>query len=312
MAKENTEILLESGTNEVEIMEFFLGEQRFGINVAKLKTVLQFDPALVTPLPVDMASFMGVYRVRGRTIPLIDLADNLGRPKLEENPRRIVLVTEFNNMLNCFLVDGVHRIRRVFWKDINPIPTFLSQYNARLTGTVQIDGSEILLVDLEHIIAKIFPESALDVTPIMAAAPQAKRGRGDVRILLAEDSSIIRALLTRTLSSAGYTQLTSFANGKAALDAVVIAKQKAASEGRPITTFINLIISDIEMPEMDGLTFCRKVKADLAITDVPFFIFSSLINEQMILKCREVGADGWITKPQIATLVQLVDGRLLG
>ena len=313
------EILLESGTNEMEIIEFYLGVQSFGINVQKLKEIIPYDEGQLTVIPESAPSMLGTLLLRGSTIPLIDLKKHLGRRNTAEEDgevREVVLVCEFNNRTNGFKVDGVNQIHRVNWSDVHPMATFIDQYRPRFTGSLNIEGREILIVDLEHIVAEFDPEAALDNNSEVLAAIVAKKEMGpgenrqQRRILLAEDSSLIRSGIEKVLKGAGYTNMRSFVDGEDCYREILRLKEEAMEAGEPIGSRLNLLITDIEMPKMDGLTLCRKVKEDPVLKDVIVVLFSSLINEQMAAKCDSVGADGYATKPEIPKLVGMMDAFL--
>ncbi|BCR06526.1 chemotaxis protein CheV [Desulfuromonas versatilis] len=317
MATQKQEILLESGTNEMEIMEFYLGSQAFGINVHKLREIIPYDGTNVTRLPGGGDSMIGTILVRGRSLTLIDLGKHLRRkaePAAAEPQRRIVLICEFNRTVNGFLVDGVNQIHRVSWKDVNHISDFLGRQHPRFTGSISIDGKEILIVDFEHIVAEIDPEMVkpYDVSEPAAGSPanpvaELAERRRQVPLMLAEDSAIIREGIVRVLGAAGYTNLKTFVDGEECYRAIRGLQQRAQQAGEDFSRSLKLVISDIEMPEMDGLTLCRKIKQDLGLEQVPVLMFSSLITDQMIVRCEEVGADGYVSKPQIPELVELLD-----
>ncbi len=307
------EILLESGTNEMEIIEFYLGNQPFGINVQKLKEIIPFDEAQLTRIPDSAESMLGTLLLRGSTIPLVDLKKHMSQrivEAFEGDVRQVVLVCEFNGRTNGFKVDGVNQIHRVNWSDVQPMAQFIDQYRPRFTGSLNIDGREILIVDLEHIVAEFDPEAALDYEAELESTVtgvSVEDHRQKVRILLAEDSSLIRAGIEKVLRSAGYSDLHSFVDGEDCYNEILRLKRDAEASGEGIRSRLDLLITDIEMPKMDGLTLCKKVKDDAALKDVVVVLFSSLINEQMAAKCDSVGADGYATKPEIPKLVDMMD-----
>ena len=308
------EILLEAGTNEMEIIEFYLGTQPFGINVQKLKEIIPFDPEAVTTIPGCGAGMLGTLLLRGNTIPLIDLKKHLtqiGSATAAEQ-RRVVLVCEFNNRINGFMVDGVNQIHRISWNDVQPMASFIDQFRPRFTGSVNIDGREVLIVDLEHIVTEFDPEANMDYEiDLRQDLLQEERPhtREQMKLMMAEDSSLIRAGIERVLKSAGYTSLEVFADGQACHDRLLQIRQEV-DNGANLRDHLQLLITDIEMPKMDGLTLCKKVKNDPLLKELKVILFSSLINEQMSAKCDLVGADGYATKPQIPYLVEMIDGTL--
>ncbi len=292
------EILLESGTNEMEIIEFYLGGQSFGINVQKLKEIIPFSGEQVTRIPDSAESVLGTLLLRGCTIPLVDLKQHLAQryDASEGEVREVVLVCEFNGRTNGFKVDGVNQIHRITWDRVQPMAPFIDQYSPRFTGSINIDGREILIVDLEHIIAEFDPEAALDYEAAFETGEQHQSvsdHRQQMRILLAEDSALIRTGIERILRGVGYANLQTFVDGEGCYREIMRLKQEADAAGEGIRSRLDLLISDIEMPKMDGLTLCRKVKEDPALKDVIVVLFSSLINEQMAAKC-DSGGGRWI------------------
>lgn len=255
---------------------------------------------------------LGTLLLRGNTIPLVDLKTHMGQKALaiDEDVRQVVLVCEFNGRINGFKVDGVNMIHRVSWEDVHPMASFIDQYRPRFTGSINIEGREILIVDLEHIVSEFDPESALDydaeifTDESMAACPITRQ---EMKLMMAEDSSLIRDGIKRVLTSSNYTDLQSFVDGEDCYQAIMQLKKKIIAEGGSILDHLNLLITDIEMPRLDGLTLCRRIKEDPLLKDVKVILFSSLINEQMAYKCDDVGADGYATKPQIPYLVQMMD-----
>jgi len=320
VAVERQGILLESGTNEIELIEFYLGSQSFGINVHKLREIIPYDESRTTVLPESPPSMVGSFLVRGSTIPLIDLKIHLNKSPEDtateqKANRQVVLVCEFNRCVNGFLVDGVNQIHRMSWKDLQPISSLIGCYKPRFTGSFNIEDREILIVDLEHIIAELDPGALQTYSPAETADAtdelSRKERRGTKRLMLAEDSAIIRDTIIQILADAGYEHISSFIDGKVCFDAIQERKHQNRIEGKPLAKGIDLLISDIEMPKMDGLTLCRQIKEDPALKDIPVIMFSSLITEQMAHHCDQVGADGYTSKPQIAELVEMIDNFLL-
>ncbi len=309
------EILLEAGTNEMEIIEFYLGTQPFGINVHKLKEIIPFDQEAVTVVPGRASGMLGTLLLRGNTIPLIDLKAHISQHEdiSDRDIRQVVLVCEFNDRINGFKVDGVNQIHRVSWNDVQPMATFIDQYRPRFTGSVNVEGRDILIVDLEHIITEFDPGANMDYeaerhhAEIQEKLPNT---RERMKLMMAEDSALIRAGIEKVLKGANYTSLEVFADGQQCYNRILAIKEKV-EQGEKLEDHLQLLITDIEMPKMDGLTLCKKVKNDSVLKNVKVVLFSSLINEQMAVKCDQVGADGYATKPQIPYLVEMMD-KMLG
>ncbi len=310
-------ILLESGTNEVEILEFYLGGQSFGVNVLKIQAIEQFDPERVTQIRLTHPSIVGTLVFREKCITLIDLrkemeaegnADGHTANITDTTPdQALVLVMEFNNLKTAFVVDGVDRIHRASWESINSLSAFLNTPDSKFTGSFQIEDREILIVDMEKIVSEILPGwQQKFAIPENESSPY-KANRATKTIFLAEDSALIREGVRTELARCNYVDLQTFPNGESCQEEINRLKKKARSEGGQVTDHVDLLISDIEMPAMDGLALCRWIKDDPILQQLPVVMFSSLINEQIARKCDEVKADAYITKPQFAELLVLLD-----
>ncbi len=306
MAKQ--EILLETGTNEVEIAEFIICSQSFGVNVAKIREFVPYEQVEITKIPDKHPSMLGVFLLRDRTIPLVDLKLHLGiKDTGDTPPRQVVVITDFNGMLNGFIIDSINRIYRFSWADIQPLDNYLENCAKSITGSISKDEKEILVLDLERIIDEVFPDSAMTTSSEDFVDKPQEEMREHSKLIIADDSATIRNLMLKILTTVGYKNITAYENGKDAYDGFVALKEKADSEGKDITEYVNMAVLDIEMPLMDGLTLCKRIKSELGLTQLPIVMFSSLINEQMALKCDEVGADKYITKPKIHELVKIAD-----
>lgn len=319
-------ILLESGTNELEIIEVFLDEETgyrgyFGINVAKVIEIINM-PDKVT-IPPNAASFVhGVFNHRGKVIMLLDLAKWLGRTQSQSN-NRIVIITEFNDITSAFLVTGVTRIHRTSWANIKPLDGYLQNICNAITGTILLEGKTVLMLDLERAVGELDPRLSDPGATIKAkedAPPEAPRLqetvaeapspaadapgiKGPLKILHADDSKMIRTSVKRLLEADQECVVQSMVDGKQAWDYLTELKQKAANEQKSIKEFIDLILSDIEMPEMDGYHLCQRIKSDPELKNIPVALFSSLINDKVRHKGESVGADAQYTKPSPAGLV---------
>jgi len=311
--QENEEILLESGTNEVEIAEFFLGTQSYGVNVAKIKEFVPYNSVSVTRDINSPKSMAGVFMLRGELIPLIDLNIFLNLSVQESTDRKVILVTEFNNMTTGFSVDGINQIHRLSWKDLKIINPIMKQHSDRLTGSVHNNNSDILILDLEHIISEIFPvQTALKhekAEQEINTDQHIYSKRAAQKVIIADDSVVARDFIQHGLQTAGYIETTIVDSGKTALEWIEKKFNQAKSDGQTLDSYVNLVVTDIEMPEMDGLTLCKEVRRAFS-SDIPIIVFSSLITEQMSHKCQSVGANDYATKPNIGELVARMDTAL--
>ncbi len=307
------EILLESGTNELELLTFVLGNQSFGLNVLKVQSIQQYDSSTLTKIPMAHHAMLGMILYRERTIPLIDLSAALElETKHETKKNQIVIVTEFNNVVNGFLADDVNRIYRLNWEDFIPLDRAIGSYGKSITGSIRVDDSDIMVVDLEHILSVISPSLAIGDINEKTANLSSQKSREEVNVFFAEDSKTIRNNVVRILDKAGYKQVRSFEDGQQAYDALVEIRDQTDTNESDATQLPYVLISDIEMPQMDGLTLCKKIKLDSKLEQITVVMFSSLVNEQMIARCNSVGADDSITKPEMDKLVAMLDKLCLG
>ena len=292
-----TNILLESGTNELEILEFTLGDNHYGINAAKVREILQYQQ--ITPVPNSHPSVEGIFMPRETMITVINLRNCLGMPNGEENG--LFIITNFNKLDIAFHVDRVIGIHRVSWEEIiKPDSTINGQDGSVSTGVIKMENKLVVILDFESIVSTISPETGLRTADIDSLEA---RERSDSRILIAEDSPLLSKLISDCLKKAGYTNLIITTNGQEAWDKICEMK----AEGGNITEKLQCIITDIEMPLMDGHRLTKLCKSDDKIAPIPLVIFSSLVNEEMKRKGEMLGADAQLTKPEIGSLVDAID-----
>lgn len=302
------EILLQAGTNEVEIFEFNLGGQHFGVNVAKVSQIVQRDQVKITRTDLSPPGVLGSITYRGKPIMTLDLRDILGIQGDPIDPSRaLMLVAQFNEQTIAFTIDGAERIHRVSWKNFEPINNALSHENPYVNGIIRLDERLILVLDLEYILAMVNPHLGMKVDEQRIQEIESKyKPRDHIKILFAEDSSMIRKMVSDQLCEVGFANIDLASNGQEALDKVNSYVAQSKESGKPISDYVDLVLTDIEMPVLDGLTFCKAIKKDLNL-DVPVVVFSSLINDHMIEKCKSVGADDWSSKPKIGLIFDLID-----
>lgn len=297
-----TEILLESGTNELEIMEFTIAGELFGINVAKVREIMMETP--VKPMQKAHPVIEGIYKPRDEVITVIDLAKYLGLPPSDPNNRDIFVVTNFNNLNFAFHVHTVVDIDRISWTKMQkPDRIIYGGDEGVATGIAEFEGRLITILDFEKIVAEISPQTGIQYEDLEKLG---QRHRSDRPILVVEDSMLLSKMIIESLHRSGYVNTVKTDNGQEAWDYL----QEAKTSGDPIENHVSLIISDIEMPQMDGHRLTKLVKEDPIMKKIPLILFSSLINEEMKIKGRELGADAQISKPEIANLVHLIDSLL--
>lgn len=298
-----TNILLESGTNELEILEFKIGEHSYGINVAKIREILPYRE--VTPVPNSHPYVEGIFMPRDLIITIIDLAKSLHLPPSQDEKSDMFIVTNFNQLNLAFHVQQVVGIHRVSWSDIvRPDDAVNNNENGVATGIIKLQDKLIVILDFEKIVADISPETSLKVSAIEQLG---ERERNNIPILIADDSPLLNRLIMDALNKAGYTNVTSANNGQEAWDILNGYKEN----GGDIKDYIQLIVTDIEMPIMDGHRLAKLVRSDSTFDKVPIVIFSSLINDEMRRKGDSLGVDAQLTKPEIGKLVQTLDELLI-
>ena len=293
----DTNILLESGTNELEVLEFTLENNHYGINVAKIREILTYQP--VTPVPNSHPSVEGIFMPRDTMITVVNLKRCLGMPEDGEN-KGLFIITNFNKLNIAFHVDAVIGIHRVSWESIiKPDSTINTENNSASTGVIKMDDKLIIILDFEKIVSDISPETGLKVSDIDNLG---ERERCDSPILIAEDSPLLSKLITDCLKKSGYTNLIVTMNGQEAWDKLTEFQRNGTA-----LEDVHCVITDIEMPLMDGHRLTKLIKEDDELKKIPVVIFSSLVNEEMRRKGEALGADAQLTKPEIGHLVEAID-----
>ena len=311
-----TNILLEAGTNELEIVEFFLEENdpeqgglyrgHYGVNVAKVLEIIRMPR--VTEMPeVAHPCIMGAFNLRSHVIPLVDLSVWLGKNRhVSEAPK--VIVTEFNEVTTAFMVSGVNRIHRISWEEVEPPNAYISAMSAAtITGVVRLEGRLVFLLDLERIVSDLNPKLGLRLDEAIDWKSGPK-----YRALIADDSTVIREMLKDLMQRANF-DVEAMTNGNDAWLRLLSLKQKAEEENKPISDFLHVMIADIEMPQMDGHALCKRIKEDPVLKQMPVILFSSLITDKLRHKGESVGADEQIAKPEVTSLarhaIRLIESR---
>ncbi|AVM08907.1 chemotaxis protein CheV [Bacillus velezensis] len=298
MSLQQYDILLDSGTNELEIVKFEVGVNTFGINVMKVREIIQ--PVEVTSVPQSHKDVEGMIKLRGEILPVISLYSFFGVDAEGAKDDKYI-VTEFNKRKIVFHVGSVSQIHRVSWEAIEK-PTSLNQGMERhLTGIIKLEDTMIFLPDYEKIIYDI--ESASGVETYHVHQEGFDERRAGKKLIIVEDSPLLMRLLTDELTEAGYSEIVTFENGKEAYDYVV----ELTDNGESLSDHIDMIISDIEMPKMDGHRLTKLLKDNPQSSDVPIMIFSSLITDDLRHRGEVVGADEQISKPEISELIKKVD-----
>lgn len=275
------------GQNRLELLLFRLdGKQLYGINVFKVKEVLQCPK--LTHMPKSSPIVRGVANIRGGTIPILDLAMATGSAPLGSVDNAFVIITEYNTKIQGFLVHSVERIVNMNWEDIHPPPKGTGR-DHYLTAVTRIDNQLVEIIDVEKILAEVAPVSENISVGVVSEEVQHKAV--SLRVLTVDDSSVARKQVTRCLQTVG-VEVTALNDGRQALEFL----RKLVDEGKKPEEEFLMMISDIEMPEMDGYTLTAEIRNDPRMQKLHIVLHTSLsgvFNQAMV---KKVGADDFLAK----------------
>lgn len=306
-----SKILLASDTNELEIVEFRIDEMdsqgnvvpcHYGVNVAKVREIIRLPQMsrVVNARP----GVEGMIKLRDKVITIINLATVLNKSTGDMVADRVV-VLEFNNLMVGVLVHSVSRIYRISWKNVEAPAA--SVHSDEVTGLVKMDDRIILVLDFEKIVAELCSESALKpLDSLLMGRSVSNPERAAKTVLVADDSVFIRKTLCDSLRSAGYTVIEA-ENGAEAWNIIQQTMEKASQEENSFRDHIQMLITDVEMPQMDGLHLTSLVRKEESLKGFPVAIFSSLASEGNKRKWIGLGANCILTKPDLPKLVDVVD-----
>jgi two-component system chemotaxis response regulator CheV len=303
-------ILLESGTNELEIVEFMIDEtgpngetthSYFGVNVAKVREIIR-KPQMWKVFNANSA-VSGLMKLRDKVITVVNLATVLGKEYSALAPDRVV-VLEFNRMMVGVLVNGVSRIYRISWEQVEPPVRAIE--SAYVTGVVKMEDRIILILDFEKIVGELCSEETLRALSEDQLLPGPVLDRSQRRILVADDSTFIRNSICSSLRGAGYN-VEEAENGEDAWNMIQDKLTRCRAAGVSLRRELDLLITDVEMPKMDGLHLTTLVKKDDVLKDLPVLIFSSLASDDNKRKWKDLGALDIVTKPDLPNLVKIAD-----
>lgn len=307
-------ILLDANTNELELIEFYIDEVQsdgstyrgyYGMNVAKVIEIIRQPDVTSMPSSHHPAA-LGTFNLRGRVLPLVDLAVWLGK-QMVRNDALKVIVSEYSGVVTAFLVSGVTRIHRLGWSQVEAPGKHVQSYSGQsVTGVVRIDDRILFILDMEQLIATLNPNLDMSMLVERMDSDSVKVEDADqFHILVADDSLSIRTIITRTLERAGY-RVTKASSGKEAWDILEGLRRQSNDTSTPLHNLLDVVISDIEMPEMDGHALTRKIKGDPVLKQLPVVLFSSLITDTMRERGKEAGADYQISKPDLPNLTKQI------
>ena len=299
MTEDKKGILLETGIGELEILEFTVKNTHYAINVIKIKEILEID--YVTKVPKSNPALIGLTMVRGDVIPLIDMNYVLEKEFTPINGKIKTLLCEFNQLKVAFCVDEVHGIHRIGWNLIKKPDMVIENSDSLIIGNITLGERIIMLLDFEKIVTDIAPSTGINESRIGNIT---KKDRMGIKLILSDDSPMIRQLLDDVLTKAGFGNMKFFNDGQQAWHYL---DNLASEKGNRFIEDVQILITDIEMPQMDGHTLTRKIKEHKILRTLPVIIFSSLITDDLKHKGESVKADAQMSKPEVENLVGVID-----
>lgn len=296
--------LTEVGTNEVEIMCFYLdlhaGDSTYrayyGINVAKVLKITRLPENVMRPPLCANAAVYGAFHFKDRdnVVPVVALATYLEQDQIDSDSQKLI-ITEFNQVMTAFLVSGITRIYRLSWADVEQPDRNINNYSHNaFTGLVNLEGHIVFILDMEKIVIELNPQSGKDFFGLSSAVKSDR----NITVLHVDDQALVRRMVKHAMEQDEAFSVESADSGKTALGILREKAEQAREKGCPVTDLVNVVITDVEMPVMDGYTLCRSIKDDPTLAAIPVYLFSSLITEETQHKGASVKADGQFPKPQ--------------
>lgn len=295
----------EANVQSLQLMEFVVAGGRYGINVAKVSEIMKYTQHPVTAMPNSNPFVEGIFKPREETMTVINLAAYMGLPPSNEEDRDILIITKINNIKTAFHVHGVESINVVPLSNIEkPDATIYGGEEGMATGVAKHGDKLITIIDFEKVLIDISPSHGFDPTHIEKLG---ERNSSFKPILLVEDSPLLESLIISALKKSGYINIVCTNNGQEAWNLLKEYKE----QGGPIENYVSAIITDVEMPIMDGHALIRMIKNDSLLRKVPILVFSSIITDDMRSQGETLGVVASIDKPKIAELVTLLDQCIL-
>ena len=303
----NTDSKSSDETSVLQLMEFTMAGSSFGINVAKVTEIMRRCP--ITPMTKSHPNIEGIFKPREKIITVIDLPGYMELEKSENSEQDMLMLTNFDNVNAAFLVHSVEAMHQIKWSDVErPSPIVYGGKDSVITGTTKIDNRMITIIDFEKVLFDINPETGLQLSEVRVMGD---RVRSEKPIVCVEDSVFLKRMILEALEIAGYTNVSPFDNGQDAWDYLQGVRKECLTNITPVEKKVAIIITDIEMPRMDGHHLTQLVKSDEVLKKIPILVFSSLIDEAQKLQGEKFGVDAHLSKPQIGNLISTIDQWIL-
>ena len=294
-------------TSSLELMEFTMAGDSFGINVAKVTEIMRATK--ITPMTMSHPCIDGVFKPRDKLVTIINLPRYMALRESENPEHDMFMLTNFDNVSAAFLVHTVEGMHRISWNKVErPSSIIYGSNDSVITGTTKIGNKIITIIDFEKVLYDINPETGLQISEVQRMGERVEISKP---IVVVEDSVFLRRMLLESLEVAGYSNITSFDNGQDAWDYLVKCRSECLANITPIEKKVSIIITDIEMPRMDGHHLTKLVKSDDVLTKIPVIVFSSLIDDAQKQQGERLGVNAHLSKPQIGKLVSTLDEWIL-
>ena len=294
-------------TSVLELMEFTMAGNSYGINVAKVTEIMRRCP--ITHMTKSHYCIDGIFKPREKIITIINLPRYMALNQSENPEQDMFMLTNFDNVNAAFLVHSVEAMHRIKWSDVErPSAIIYGDEDSVITGTTKIGDKIISIIDFEKVLFDINPETGIQLSELKVMGD---RDRSEKPIVIVEDSVFLKKMILQALEIAGYTKVTSFDNGQDAWEYLEKMRNLCKADSIPIESRVSIIITDIEMPRMDGHHLTRLVKGDDILRKLPVLVFSSLIDEAQQSHGERIGVDAHLSKPQIGKLVSTLDSWIL-
>jgi len=303
----NIETIAADKTSVLGLMEFTMAGDSFGINVAKVTEIMRRCP--ITPMTHSHPCIDGVFKRYGRIITAINLPKYMQLPESEDPEQDMLMLTNFDNVNAAFLVHTVEAMHQIKWSNVErPSAILYGGGDSVITGTTKFGDKMITIIDFEKVLYDINPETGLQLSEVKIMG---ERARSEKPIVIVEDSVFLMKMILQAIDMAGFTNVTSFDNGQDAWEYLDNARKECQKTLTPIEKKVAIVITDIEMPRMDGHHLTMLVKSDDILKKVPVLVFSSLIDEAQKAHGKNIGVDAHLSKPQIGNLISTVDKWIL-
>jgi len=307
MSRKSTEAKSSEETSVLELMEFTIAGDSFGINVAKVTEIMRRCP--ITLMTKSHPNIEGVFKPRGTIITVIDLPGYLAMPESENPDKDMFMLTNFESVNAAFHVHTVEAMHRIKWSDVErPSAIIYGGMDSVITGTTKIGDKMITIIDFEKVLFDINPETGLQLSEVKIMG---SRERSEKPIVIVEDSVFLMKMIMQALELAGFHNITSFDNGQDAWEYLEKCRSECISYSMAIDEKVTILITDIEMPRMDGHHLTKLVKGDDILKKIPVLVFSSLIDEAQKNQGEKCGVDAHLSKPQIGNLISTIDEWIL-